>query len=104
VNALHEAVLATATRVPDAPAITSGAVTLTYRRLIERAGGLAIRLRAAGVASESLIAVVVDQTADTLVAFLGVLLTGSVRFPPNSGQVFKQLSLCLSGTARNTQD
>ncbi|TVT21681.1 group II intron reverse transcriptase/maturase [Amycolatopsis acidiphila] len=29
---------------------------------------------------------------------------GRLRFPPNSGQVFKQLSLRLSGTARNTQD
>jgi hypothetical protein len=27
-----------------------------------------------------------------------------VRFPPNGGQVFKQLSLRLSGTAHNKQD
>jgi hypothetical protein len=26
-----------------------------------------------------------------------------VRFPPNGGQVFKQLLLCLSGIARSTQ-
>jgi hypothetical protein len=26
-----------------------------------------------------------------------------LRFPPNGGQVFKQLSLCLSGIARSTQ-
>ncbi|WP_329058133.1 hypothetical protein [Amycolatopsis sp. NBC_01480] len=29
---------------------------------------------------------------------------GELRFPPNSGQVFKQLSLRLSGTVRSTQD
>ncbi|WP_329072777.1 hypothetical protein [Amycolatopsis sp. NBC_01480] len=31
-------------------------------------------------------------------------LAATLRFPPNSGQVFKQLSLRLSGTVRSTQD
>jgi hypothetical protein len=38
-----------------------------------------------------------------LEAIVGSVGWGILRFPPNGGQVFKQLSLCLSGIARSTQ-
>jgi amino acid adenylation domain-containing protein len=81
VSTLHEVVLARAAETPNVPAITAGDVTLTYRELVDRARGLAARLRANGVTTGRLVGVFVDRSADSLVAFLGVLMAGGGYVP-----------------------
>ncbi|MGV9810272.1 amino acid adenylation domain-containing protein, partial [Micromonospora chersina] len=66
---------------PDGTAVVSGAVTLTYAELDARAGRLARRLVAAGVRPESPVAVVMERSAELLVALLAVVKAGGVHLP-----------------------
>ncbi|MGH9867322.1 MAG: non-ribosomal peptide synthase/polyketide synthase, partial [Candidatus Polarisedimenticolia bacterium] len=66
---------------PHAAAAVHTAGTLTYGRLDERARALARRLRAAGVAPESRVAVIMDKSLDLLVALMAVLKAGGAYVP-----------------------
>ncbi|AXK47238.1 amino acid adenylation domain-containing protein [Brachybacterium saurashtrense] len=66
----------------DAPAVDSGAETLTYRELEEAAAEVAARLAAAGVAPGDRVGIrVVSGTTDLYVAILGTLLAGAAYVP-----------------------
>ncbi|WP_327142336.1 non-ribosomal peptide synthase/polyketide synthase [Nocardia sp. NBC_01327] len=66
---------------PQAPAVRSGEVTLTYGDLDARANRLARRLIAAGVGPESLVAVALPRTEELVVALLAVLKAGGGYLP-----------------------
>ncbi|MFJ9033251.1 amino acid adenylation domain-containing protein [Streptomyces sp. NPDC102274] len=66
---------------PDAPALRSRTEHLTYRRLDERANRLAHLLRAQGVGTETAVAVLMERSADLVVATLAVLKAGGVYVP-----------------------
>ncbi|WP_204015055.1 non-ribosomal peptide synthetase, partial [Virgisporangium aurantiacum] len=72
-----------ATRTPHAPAVIAADGTLTYGGLDRRANQLAQRLRALGVAYESVVGVCLEPGLDTAVAFLGVLKAGGTYLPIN---------------------
>ncbi|MFF4808227.1 non-ribosomal peptide synthase/polyketide synthase [Micromonospora chersina] len=65
---------------PDAVAV-AGAAALSYRELDERADRLARRLVAAGVRPETPVAVVMERSAELIVALLAVLKAGGVYLP-----------------------
>ncbi|MGW4297946.1 condensation domain-containing protein, partial [Micromonospora chersina] len=65
---------------PDAVAV-AGAAVLSYRDLDERADRLARRLVAAGVRPETPVAVVMERSAELVVALLAVLKAGGVYLP-----------------------
>ncbi|MEU5976476.1 non-ribosomal peptide synthetase [Streptomyces sp. NPDC047315] len=73
---IHELVAEQAELTPDAPAVTCGGQTLTYRQLITRAGHLADRLRAAGLVEEDVIGVLMRRSPELIVALLAVLIAG----------------------------
>ena len=66
---------------PSAPAVTCGADTVTYRELDERANRLAYRLVDAGVVAGRPVAVLMQPSADLIVALLAVLKAGGCYLP-----------------------
>jgi amino acid adenylation domain-containing protein len=78
---LHHLLEQTAARIPEAPAVTAGNITLDYRTLDERANRLAHLLIRRGVAPGSLVAICVDRTVEMAVALAAVLKTGAAYVP-----------------------
>ncbi|WP_197084739.1 non-ribosomal peptide synthetase [Saccharothrix sp. ST-888] len=73
-----------AVRTPDAIAVSSGEVQLSYRELDERSNRLAHRLRELGVRAESPVAVLMERSVDLVVAILAVLKAGGCYLPLHS--------------------
>ncbi|MFF0598798.1 amino acid adenylation domain-containing protein [Streptomyces antibioticus] len=70
-----------AARTPEAVAVVSGEVSLTFAELDERAARLAGLLARRGVGPESVVALAVPRSADSVVAILGVLKAGGAYLP-----------------------
>jgi amino acid adenylation domain-containing protein len=68
-------------RTPEAIAVSSGDIRLTYRELAERSGRLAYRLREMGVGPDVPVAVLMERSVDLVVAVLAVLRTGGHYLP-----------------------
>ncbi|MFE9414018.1 amino acid adenylation domain-containing protein, partial [Streptomyces sp. NPDC006704] len=66
---------------PHAPALRSGDQFVTYQELDVRANRLAHRLIAAGVGSESRVALLLDRGVDAVVAMLATLKAGAAYVP-----------------------
>ena len=79
---LAELFAAQAARTPERIALVApGGVRLTYRELDERAGRLAHRLRALGLGPEILAGVLMDRTAELIVALLAIHKAGGAYAP-----------------------
>ncbi|MEU8483365.1 non-ribosomal peptide synthetase [Streptomyces sp. NPDC048641] len=63
-------------RSPDAPAVTYGPVTLTYRQLDRVTNSLAARLRELGVQTDRLVAVQADRSVSVVVGMLATVKAG----------------------------
>ncbi len=86
---LHQLFEGQVERTPERTALVAPEGTrLTYRELNERADRLARRLRALGLGPERLAGVLMDRTADLVVALLAVLKAGGAYAPldPNYPQ------------------
>ncbi|MGW7792877.1 amino acid adenylation domain-containing protein, partial [Streptomyces tricolor] len=70
-----------ARRTPDALAVQDGDRELTYRHLAEWADALAARLVAGGLAAEDRVALLMDRSAELVVAQLAVLQAGGAYVP-----------------------
>jgi non-ribosomal peptide synthetase component F len=66
---------------PDAPAVTFGDETLTYRELNQRANQLAHRLRRIGVGPDILVGLCVERSNEMLVGILAILKAGGAYVP-----------------------
>ncbi|GAA3026763.1 amino acid adenylation domain-containing protein [Streptosporangium longisporum] len=93
---LHEAVTERARLVPDAVAVVAGEVSLTYAELERRAGRLARLLRSRGVGVGDRVAVLLEQSAETAVAVLGVLKAGAAYLPLDPEHPAERLAYVLS--------
>ncbi|HEX8276901.1 MAG TPA: amino acid adenylation domain-containing protein [Longimicrobiaceae bacterium] len=74
---VHERISEQARRTPDAPAVVSAAGTLTFAELERRADALARRLAAAGVGVDGRVGMLLERSAETVVAVLGILKAGA---------------------------
>ncbi|GAA2553421.1 hypothetical protein GCM10010435_24750 [Winogradskya consettensis] len=78
---IHERFQAQADRAPDRAAVRSFGLTWTYGELDERANRLAAHLRLLGIGPGIPVAVLMDRSADAVVALLGILKAGGIYLP-----------------------
>ncbi|MEU4794391.1 amino acid adenylation domain-containing protein [Streptomyces sp. NPDC023327] len=80
-SGLPEAFRAQAARTPHAEAVRCGTTALDYAELDARSDRLAHRLAAAGVRAETPVALLMERSADLVVAVLGILKAGGAYVP-----------------------
>jgi amino acid adenylation domain-containing protein len=80
---IHEIVEQEAEQRPDAIALEFGDNNLTYAQLNNRANRLAHRLREHGVGQEAFVGVMLERSADLIVALLATAKAGGVYVPIN---------------------
>ncbi|MET9546762.1 amino acid adenylation domain-containing protein [Streptomyces sp. NPDC006627] len=76
-----ERVRSVADRIPDGTAVTDNAGSVTYRELVESAGGLSQSLTGRGVATGSVVAMLADPGVPFVAGVLGVLGAGGAYLP-----------------------
>ncbi|MFF4422637.1 amino acid adenylation domain-containing protein [Streptomyces sp. NPDC001549] len=80
-GAVTEVFAARAAAAPDAVAVVAGEQRLTFAELEDRAGRLATVLAERGVGPDTVVALAVPRSADTVVATLAVLKAGGAYLP-----------------------
>nr|CAE53352.1 non-ribosomal peptide synthetase [Actinoplanes teichomyceticus] len=88
-----------AQRSPDAVAVRDAARSLSFGALLGEAEGLARRLVASGVRRETRVAVLVERSAELVVALLGVSLAGGVFVPVDPDYPGDRIALMLADAA-----
>ncbi|MCA1218392.1 non-ribosomal peptide synthetase [Streptomyces sp. 8L] len=83
---LHEPVLARARATPDAVAVRTPELALTYRQLVARASALAEALTASGLRPGEPVAIWADKGWEQVVAVLGTLMAGGAYLPVDTAQ------------------
>ncbi len=96
---LHELFEAQAARSPERTALIGpDGGRLSYRELDARASRLARRLRALGVGPETLVAVMLERTADLIVALYAVLKAGGAYVPIDPAYPRQRVLLLLESS------
>uniref|UniRef100_UPI000ADFB8FA non-ribosomal peptide synthetase n=1 Tax=Rhodococcus marinonascens TaxID=38311 RepID=UPI000ADFB8FA len=88
-------------RFPDATAVTSEDVALTYTELDERSNRLARFLISRGVGPECLVAVALPRNCDLIIALLGVIKTGAGYLPVDITNPSDRLAFVFEDAAPN---
>nr|WP_180218857.1 non-ribosomal peptide synthetase [Streptomyces albus] len=83
---LHEPVLAQAQATPDAIAVRTPELALTYRQLVARASALAASLTASGLRPGEPVAIWADKGWEQVVAVFGTLMAGGAYLPVDTAQ------------------
>ena len=83
---------------PDAVALVAGDLTLSYAELDRRAGALAQRLIARGVAAEQGVALLLRRSPELVIATLAVLKAGAYYVPLHEQHPDERLALILAET------
>ncbi|WP_432076171.1 amino acid adenylation domain-containing protein [Streptomyces wuyuanensis] len=101
-DTVHEAFARQARRTPDATALVHESGRTTYAELDARAEALAHRLVAGGVTPESVVAVAVPRSAETLVALLGALKAGAAYLPVDVDYPAERVRYMLTDSGART--
>nr|QEO73591.1 AMP-dependent synthetase and ligase [uncultured bacterium] len=88
-----------AARTPDAIALITDVGEVTYQDLNARANKLAHHLAGLGVGSESRVALLMDRSADAVMALLAVLKAGAAYVPLHAGYPAERIRWVVEDTA-----
>ena len=91
-----ELIAAQAERTPDAVAVVSGDVHVSYGELDVRANRLACCWRGAGAGPERVVAVVMERSVELVTALLGVLKSGAAYLPVDPGYPAERVAWMLA--------
>lgn len=80
-STLHEMFARQARRTPHAEAVVEARRTVSYDQLARRVHGLAGWLRGQGVGADDVVGVLMDKSADSVVAYLAALEAGGAFLP-----------------------
>src|SRR4051794_40222873 len=81
---------------PDAPAVSHGACSLSYRELHARADSLARQLVSLGVKPDSRVGVCVPRSLELAVSLLGVIKSGAAYVPLDPAYPRDRLELMIA--------
>jgi acyl-CoA ligase (AMP-forming) (exosortase A-associated) len=93
---LHDIVAATASRRPDAPALTHDDTTVSYAELWQATQAFGSGLAGAGLARGERVAIFLDKRIETVVSVLGASAAGGVFVPVNPVLRAKQVAYILA--------
>ncbi len=94
-SCIHDLFYEQATRTPDAVALISGDLRLTYRELDQAANRLARFLMRGGVGPESVVAIATGRSTRMAIAVLAVLKAGAAYLPLDPEYPHERLSFML---------
>lgn len=99
-GSIQEHFASQAARTPGAAAVSAGGARLTYRELDERANRLAHRLIGIGVRPEQPVAVLLERSADAVVAILAVVKAGAYYLPLHSAHPLERMQWIMDNAGR----
>ncbi|MFK0216430.1 non-ribosomal peptide synthetase [Streptomyces sp. NPDC090298] len=94
-TSIHARFAEQARRTPDAVAVSSGDVTLTYRQLDERANRFARGLLQAGVRPGDPVAILMERSPDVVVSMLAALKAGAFYLPLHDAYPLERMQQIL---------
>ncbi|MFI2352086.1 amino acid adenylation domain-containing protein [Streptomyces sp. NPDC019443] len=102
VAGMHELIAGRAAATPDAVAVVSGELTVTYGELMSRANQLTHYLRGAGVGTESVVALCLERGPDMVAAVLAVWQAGGAYLPLDPAYPQDRLEFMLADSGAST--
>ncbi|MFD6003847.1 amino acid adenylation domain-containing protein, partial [Streptomyces erythrochromogenes] len=90
---------AQAARTPDATALVAGDTRLSWAELNARADHLAHRLTAAGAGPQTVVALALPRSAESVIALLAVLKAGAASLPLDAGYPADRTAAMLADAA-----
>lgn len=81
---------------PQRCAVVCGAASLSYHELNVRADRIAAALRARGIGTDALVAVLLERSVDAIAVLLGILKAGAVYLPLDTAQPAERLAKVLT--------
>ncbi|MFI8326291.1 non-ribosomal peptide synthetase [Streptomyces sp. NPDC085529] len=96
-TSIHARFADQARRTPDAVAVSSGDVALTYRQLDHRANRVARGLLQAGVRPGDAVAILMERSPDVVVSMLAALKVGAFYLPLHDAYPLERMQQILDG-------